>query len=240
MVQIAILDDTESERERIEAIIRGYFNEKGAEYEYGISLFSGSEALYIELEDKKYFDLYLLDMEMPGCNGLQVAQVIRDYYMEPFIIYVTNHMEYAIEAFEVNAYRYIPKARLEELMPKALDTLLPKIAQLDKRAYIVEWDSGVEKILYRNIYYIHKDGKYIRITHRNGESRIRKTLQEIFTELNSEEFFYIDKSCIVNIRHILSCRKGQVNMRDHTILPLSRPRYQAVREKLTEYWREGN
>lgn len=238
MVRIAILDDTESERKRIETIIRGYFNKKGTEYEYEISLFSGSEALYIELEDKKYFDLFLLDMELPGCNGLQVAQVIRDYYMEPFIIYVTNHMEYAIEAFEVNAYRYIPKVMINEKLPEALDALLPKIVQLDKRAYIVEWESGVEKILYRNIYYIRKEGKYINIVHRSGESRIRKTLQEIVAELNSEEFFYIDKGCVVNIRHILSCQKGQVNMRDHTILPLSRPRYQAVKEKVSAYWRE--
>lgn len=240
MVRIAILDDTESDRKKIEATIRGYFNKKGTEYEYEISLFSGSEALYIELEDKKYFDLFLLDMEMPDCSGLQAAQVIRDYYMEPFIIYVTNYVEYAVRAFEVNAYRYIPKAMIEEKLPEALDTLLPRIALLDKRAYIVEWESGVEKILYRNIYYIRKEGKHINIVHRNGESRIRKTLQEIVAELNSEEFFYIDKGCVVNIRHIISCRKGQVNMRDHTILPLSRPRYQAVKQRVAAYWREEN
>lgn len=238
MVRIAILDDTEGDRERIAATVREYFHKKGMECEYEISLFSGSEALYFALEDKKYFDLYLLDMEMPDCNGLQVAQVIRDYYMEPFIIYVTNYVEYAVQAFEVNAYRYIPKAMIGEKLPEALDKLLPDIAQLDKRAYIVEWENGAEKILYRDIYYIRKEGKYSNIVHRNGESRIRKTLREIAAELNSEEFFYIDKGCVVNIRHILSCRKGQVNMRDHTILPLSRPRYQAVKERVAAYWRE--
>lgn len=238
MVRIAILDDMENDRKKLEAAIRGYFNKKGTEYEYEAALFSESGALYMELEDKKYFDLFLLDMEMPDCSGLQAAQVIRDHYMEPFIFYVTNYVEYAVQAFEVNAYRYIPKVMIEEKLPEALDALLPKIAQLDKRAYIVEWESGVEKILYRDIFYIRKEGKYINIVHRNGERRIRKTLQEIVAELNSEEFFYVDKGCVVNIRHILSCQKGQVNMRDHTVLPLSRPRYRAVKERVAAYWRE--
>lgn len=238
MVRIAILDDTESDRRKIEAVLRCYFRGKEPAYEYEISLFSKSEILLLELEEKKYFDLFLLDMEMPDCTGLQVARKIRQYYQESFIIYVTNYVEYAIEAYEVNAYRYIPKVMIEEKLPKALDTLLPKIVQLDKRAYIVERDSGVEKIFYRNIFYIRKEGKYITIVHRNGEIRLRKTLQEIFSELNAEEFYYIDKSYIVNIRHILSCQKGQVNMRDHTILPVSRPRYQAVREKIAAYWKE--
>ena len=46
---------------------------------------------------------------MPVKNGIEVAKEIRKLYPEPVIIYVTNHLNYAVEAYEVNTYRYIAK-----------------------------------------------------------------------------------------------------------------------------------
>lgn len=237
MVKIAVLDDVEAEARRLEQIVQTYFEDKKANCE--IKVFLKSDLLLMELEEKKYFDIFFLDMEMPDSTGLDTARKIREYYMEPFIVYVTNYTEYAPAAFEVNAFRYISKVMLEEKLPEALDALLPKIALLDKRSYMAATTEGIEKILLRNIFYITKEGKYIRIFHRNGESRIRKSLQDIMHELNSQEFFYIDKGCIVNIAHILSCKKGEVLMRDHVTLPISRSRYHEVRERIMEYWK-GN
>lgn len=66
-----------------------------------------------------------------GAYMYRVAKEIRQYYNEPIIVYVTNHVEYAIQAFEVNAFRYIPKALLREKLAEAYDVLLPKLDQLD-------------------------------------------------------------------------------------------------------------
>ena len=238
MIRIAVLDDREEEAKRLELIIHTYFADKKTDYE--TKIFVKGDLLLMDLEEKKYFDIFFLDMEMPDQSGLDMARQIRDYYMEPFIVYVTNHTEYAPAAFEVNAFRYIPKIMLEEKLPEALDALLPQIALLDKRSYMAVTTEGIEKILLRNIFYITKEGKYIRIFHRNGESRVRKSLQDIMQELNSQEFFYIDKGCIVNIAHILSSKKGEVLMRNHRTLPISRPRYHEVRDRIMEYWKENS
>ena len=56
-----------------------------------------------------------------------MAREIRKYYFDPFIIYITDHVEYSPEAFEVNAFRYIPKIKLQEKLPEALSYAVVKI-----------------------------------------------------------------------------------------------------------------
>lgn len=236
MYRVAIIDDNSIDRNRIEILSDEYFSRK--QYEYEIKTFERSELMIMELQEGSYYDVFLLDMDMPDKSGLQVAKEIRQYYNEPIIVYVTNHVEYAIQAFEVNAFRYIPKALLREKLAEAYDVLLPKLDQLDKRAYMIESVSGLDKILYRNIFYICKEGKYITIVHRNGESRVRTSLRNVYEELASKEFIYIDKSYIANIEHVTSCQRGQLFMRNDAVLPISRPRYQEVRTAIADYWKE--
>ena len=236
-IRVAILDDAASDRELMEQLVRTWF--ESGEREWSVKSFIKSEALLIELDKGTYYDLYFLDMEMPDRNGLQVAREIRKYYLEPVIVYVTDHVEYAPAAFEVNAYRYIPKVLLRQKLPEVLEAIVPVIEQQDESAYIFEYGDKCEKILYRNIYYIKKEGKYITIFHRGGEYRERKSLQAVYGELDAEIFFYLDKSYIVNVRNIYTCQKGMVLLRDGTQLPVSRPRFNEVREKIMHYWRDN-
>lgn len=237
MIQIAVLDDSELDQSMIRNAVTQYFTKKRIPYE--MKVFSKSKFLLAELQDQRYYDIFLLDIELQDNSGLQVARVIRRLYMEPAIIFVTNHEKYAIEAYDTRAFRYIPKRVLAEKLPVALDILIPQIEEMDKRSYIFKNNEGIEKILYRDIFYIQKEGKYIRIHHRNGESKIRKTLQEIYDELNSEEFLYIDKSCMVNILHVMQCERNGVRIRNDIVLPISRPRYRTVETKVMDYWKDN-
>lgn len=96
--------------------------------------------------------------------------------------------------------------------------------------------SSFGKILYRNIYYIVKDHKYIILYYRGGVIKERKTLQEVYQELDAEEFFYIDKGCIVNISHVCSCDRERVCLTGGTELHISRSKYEMVRQKVLTYW----
>ncbi len=235
MIRIAILDDSDTDRKLMEYVTKRYFAGRGVPCD--VRAFSRWQTLFAELSEETYYDIFLLDMELPEKTGLQVAKEIRRHYLEPAIVYVTNYVQYAMEAFEVNAFRYIPKRLLREKLPAAYDVLLPEMEQLDQRSYIVEKESGIERILYRNLFYIRKEGKYVVLFHRGGSSRERKTLKEIYGELNAEEFFYVDKSYVVNVQHVLSCRQGELEMRNGDVLPVSRPRHREVREKIMNYWK---
>lgn len=84
------------------------------------------------------------------------SEEIRRLYPDPVIIFITNFVDYAIEAYEVNTYRYIPKECLKEKLPQAYDALLPGIMEKEERYYIINKRNEVEKLAYSDIFYMKK------------------------------------------------------------------------------------
>lgn len=234
MIRIAILDDEARYLEREKNIAEKYFSKKGLVCT--IETFQNAEWFLGGLGEEQ-FDIYILDVEMPRKTGLEVAREIRKRYPEPVLIFATNFADYAIEAYEVNTYRYIPKEVLEEKLKAALDALLPQILEKEEKYYIIEKKSNVEKIGYTDILYLKKDGRYTVVVHKRGESRVRKSLADMHVELNSPEFIFIDKSVIVNIKHVMGLKDHTVRMRDDARLAVGTTRLGQVRQALTDFWR---
>ena len=237
LYHIAIVDDSIVDGERLKELTKAYFKEH-PDMKYEICTYQSSGKLLWDLDTDKYFDIYFLDIELQTeQEGMQLAHEIKTRYLEAVLVFVTNHIDFGPQAFEVNAFRYIPKCMLKEKINEAYDYILPRIAQIAQRSYVIESPEGLERILYKNIIYITKDGKYINIHHRGGVSRERKTLAQIMNQLNLPELIYIDKGCIVNIRHIMSVKKEGIGLKENQILKISRPRYKEVKDRVASYWR---
>lgn len=234
MIRIAILDDEVRYLEKEKKIAEEYFSKKGQIC--SVEIFQNVQWFLSGLQEEQ-FDIYILDIDMPGKNGLEAAREIRRLYPEPVLIFVTNFVDYAIEAYEVNTYRYIPKKVLEEKLNAALDTLLPQILEKEEKYYIIEKKSNIEKIGYTDILYLKKDGRYTVIVHKRGEARVRKSMADLYNELDSPEFLFIDKGIVVNIRHVMGLKEHMVRMRDGMRLPVGMPRLAQVKQAIVDFWR---
>ena len=106
----------------------------------------------------------------------------------------------------------------------------------DGKAYTIRTNSRLEKIPYKEIYYIERDGKNASIITAGGVSRVRKSLQQVYEELGAEEFIYIDRGCIVNMIHILQVKDGMAVLKGGVALPISRSHLQEVKEQINTYW----
>mgnify|MGYP002552108967 CR=1 FL=1 len=95
------------------------------------------------------------------------------------------------DRYEVNTYRYIPKTKMEEKLPEAYESLLPELMKREEQYYVIEKKGEIEKIAYSDIYYMRKEGKYVVIVHRFGESKIRKSMIHFQEELKSREFLSV-------------------------------------------------
>lgn len=234
MLRIAVLDDEKTYIEKIERITEIAMFQLGMEYE--MKCFTEVENFLACLQERVYFDIYLLDVEMPLMNGLEVARHIRREFTEPIIIYVTNHEDYAIEAFEVNAYRYIPKRFLEEKLPEAYQALAGKNRARGEKVFTITTATSVERIPFREIYYLKKEGKYVFFVHQRGQNKVRMTLAEAMEQLDSSEFLTVDRSYVVNMNHVISLKRQLVTLKDGSILPVSKPRFQLVKQEIVKYW----
>lgn len=156
MINVAILDDEAVYLDKEKEITEAYFREK--QEDCRVDTFQSIEWFVSGLKETCY-DLYILDVEMPGKNGLEVSREIRKLYPEPVIIFITNYVDYAIEAYEVNTFRYIPKSRLETKLTEAYDALFLILMEKNEKYYVIEKKGTLEKLAYSEIFYLRKEGK---------------------------------------------------------------------------------
>ena len=230
MIRIMILDDDEMYLKKEKDITEQYFAEKNVDCT--VTTYQNVEWFLLGLNEEK-FDMYILDIRMPGENGIEAAREIRRLYPDPVIIFITNFVDYAIEAYEVNTYRYIPKECLKEKLLQAYDALLPGIMEKEERYYIINKRNEVEKLAYSDIFYMKKEGKYVIFVHRRGEVKIRASLSTVEKELNSKEFIISDRGYLANIQHVMKMKGRDLYMRDGNIITVGRERF---KEAILNYW----
>lgn len=235
MIKVAICDDEEKSVTLHEQIVRDCLQSVGIGYE--ITTYTQSRNLLYDITDDAYFyDLILLDIEMPGISGMEIPQQIKGFLPNVRIIFVTSHTEYAIDAFELSIFRYVPKNNLEAKLSAAVIDAAKLIDLEAGQEYTIQTINRMEKIPFKDIFYVQRDGKNANIVSSSGTAKVRKSLQQVFAELNTPEFIFIDRGCIVNIIHIMKISDGIVVLKNGEQLPISRSHLQEVKQKINQFW----
>ena len=159
-------------------------------------------------------DIVILDIRMPGMDGLEVAQRIGKLDTSPAVVFCSAYEEYALQAFKLNAIGYLLKPvdekdmlqalnqaqRLSQAQLKQVDALRNDITK-DTEHFIANTWKGQERIPINEIYYFRADQKYLSIVHRHGETLSNQTLKQLEQDLG-DAFIRVHRNAIVNGRHI--------------------------------------
>lgn len=235
MIRIAICDDEERAVILHEKIVMDSLQTQSIGCE--ITAYTQSRNLFYDITDDGFFyDLILLDIEMPGISGMKIPQQIKGFLPNVRIIFVTSHTEYAIDAFELSIFRYVPKNNLEVKLSAAVTDAVKLIELEAGQEYIIQTANRMEKIPYKDIFYIQRDGKNACIVSKAGISKVRKSLQQVFDELNAPEFIFIDRGYIVNIIQIMKVSGRMVVLKNGEQLLISRSHLQEVKQKINQFW----
>lgn len=240
MIKIAICDDEMTFVDKINTLI----SEWSAQNQYFsvIQTFSNGQNLIYDIEDGQHYDLVILDIEMPAINGMEVADAIRRLLPNILVIFVTSHTEYALDAYELSIFRYISKADLEDKLRHAfLDAV--KLIQIQQNdSYIIQNQNRLERIPCKNIMYITHEGKNsLFMTNLPNDSvyRERKTIQQVYQNLDHNAFFLIDRGCIVNLTQIISVKNNECILNGDIHLPVSQARMRPLKECLLTFWQSN-
>lgn len=136
MIRIAICDDEQEPVALHEKIVKTSLQNCGIGYE--ITTYTKSSNLLYDITDDHFFyDLLLLDIEMPGLTGMELPKKIKPFLPNVKIIFITSHLEYAIDAYELSIFRYVPKDDPEERLSAAVADA----------AKLIELEAGQEYII---------------------------------------------------------------------------------------------
>ena len=229
-LKVAIVDDNDILRKNAEVLVR----KTTPDALLDLKIYTKGEGVLFDLEDDR--DMYILDVEMPGINGIDLAKEIRKRDKCGEIIFLTAYAKYAVLGYEIHAYSYILKDEMEEKLPQIIQQVYEKICDERQQYYIIETNSRFEKILMSDILYISKEEKNCVFTTVSGEYRQRTTLGEVFQKLNEEEFIYIDKGQIVNISKIDRIVRETIFVEEDMKLTISRTNIKKVKNAVKKYW----
>lgn len=230
--QIAICDDESIICKLLEGLVKEWAKEKAIRVK--IEIFSSSESFLFAYEEDKGFDILLLDIEMPGMNGVDLAQIIREENKSIQIIFITGYMDYIAQGYDVEALNYLLKPVNEEKLFEVLNKAMERISVGEKILYIESAGEMVQLPLH-SILYAEVDRNYLTIHTWDGEYTRKQTLTDLEEELD-ERFFRAGRSFLVNLMHIKRTSRTEVELKNGDIIPLSRGRYEAINQAIINYF----
>ena len=206
ILRVIIVDDEPPARERLRSMLA-----ETDGFEVVGEAGNGLEAL--EMVEKLLPDILLLDVRMPGIDGLEVARQLATQPEPPAVIFTTAFDEYALQAFESEAIAYLLKPiraeKLRAALAKAARLTRPQLQQVataarqdPRRSHIgVRGRDGLKLIPVDEIFCFHADQKYTTVKHVKGEDLIEdslKTLEEEFVQ----NFVRIHRNALVNTKFL--------------------------------------
>ena len=238
-MNILIVDDEKPARDRLARMVRDL---KG--HDLVGEAVNGLEAL--GLAQSLEPDVVLMDIRMPGMDGIEAARHISKLDHPPAVVFATAYSDHALEAFETHAVDYLLKPVKQERLQAALDAAMrPTRAQSSKEDGVLSDLESRQHICARvrgslvlvpveAIYYFHAEQKYVTVRYTDGEVLIEDPLKSLETEFG-ERFHRIHRNALVNLSRIAGLRSEndghQVTFRDiDDTLEISRRHLPGVRK----------
>ena len=236
-MRVAVCDDDDRTRAKYSLLIKAIAEKRGivlqiSEYE------TGKQLQFALSGPDEPPDIILMDILMPGPNGIEVGKQLRNTGFQGIIIYLSQSPDYMQSAFDVSAFNYLVKAgdvedeeQLERVFMKAV-----KKTQLRKRKYILlngiseHRNLAIDSILYfeslKHVVTVHYDA---------GESfEFISSLSRVEDALGAYGFIRTHRSYLVNCAMIQRFDFKDIELTDGTVLPVGRKHYSKLKSTVRE------
>ncbi|SCI85502.1 Sensory transduction protein lytR [uncultured Clostridium sp.] len=226
MIKIAICEDKKEQQELLKTYINQIF--EALYIKYKLEIFNSGEELLENYQNDT--DVLLLDIQMGQINGMDTARKIRSIDDKVEIIFITSLIEYALEGYEVRAYRYLIKpVKYENLK----ENIINCIKEVDiKNKYIIVKEQGNKiKLDINEITYVEVQKETITIHTLNEVYKTNGTMINIEKDIDCDRFFRCHKSFLVNLEHIKSIKQYTAILENSEEVPISRYRFKDTKDK---------
>lgn len=236
MIHIAICDDSKQERQILAALFKRYQELHATPLQ--IHIFQNGFSLLDAIDQGKRFDITILDILMPGENGIEIARNIRASGTDTEIIFLTSSPEYAVDSYEVKAQNYLLKPVTEEKFFASIDSILAELDEKDTASFIIyTTEKQYSRIRVSSLVYGEVTHRTITL-HLADQTMISAimTFTEFLDILKAyPDFIYPHRSYAVNMNYIQYVTKSDIILTDGQKIPLSRNNYTKISEQFLNF-----
>lgn len=234
-MNIAICDSDRKICENISDLIRA--ENIGA----NIFIFESKEKI---LQSKENFSIYFLDIK--GVDGLEIAKIIRrreKFFKNPpsILIFVTGYENFALEAFDVNAFHYILKPIDTKKFSQILNRAVSEIKNFENQAekfFMIKVDGTNKKIFLKNIFYIESADKKV-IIHTEEKNFEIYGKMDAFEIALEEKFFRCHRFFLVNFEKISAYTSTTIELLNGEKIFMAEKRYSDFVKNFLKYAKNG-
>lgn len=220
---LAVCDDQDKELETLAALLDTWQRERKTPLRWRSFRSAGQ---LLEAARRERFTLYLLDVIMPGMDGMEAAQEIRSFDAAADIVFLTSSPGFAYESYSVRALEYL----LKPITPRLLFPLLDRLALREQRpqeGLTLKTGSMLVRVPFSQLAYVEVNGKHLYFNLTDGQVReVAAPMREYEGQLlQRPEFMRIHRSYIVNMMQIEELSSTGVRTFSGKDLPVSRLLY---------------
>ena len=231
MICIALVEDNAQERTRIGALVRKTADTLGEK----ITLFpfDSADALF-KYKDAR-FDLILLDIQLPGTDGMTAAQRIREADEDVMLVFITSMAQYALQGYQVDALDFIVKPVSEPILTACLSRAFRRLAKAAPACLNIKTGAAYRRLNIAAIAYAEAQSH--RVYLHAGEETILYpgSLAALEAELAPHGFFRCHSAFLVRLGAIEHIEGSDARI-GSALIPISKHRRRDFLTALTSYW----
>ncbi|MCR2044888.1 LytR/AlgR family response regulator transcription factor [Anaerosalibacter massiliensis] len=234
IINVAICEDEKIHVELLEKYVANWAKERNMKVR--IEVFYSAESFNFNWIMDKRYDILLLDIQMPGQNGIELAKTIRKKDNIINIIFITALSDYIGEGYNVEAINYLIKPIEEKKLYECLDRAVARVPKLEK-IILIKDQGEIHRLVQDEIIYIESFGHDLEINTTNEKYITRKSLSIMEKELDEDIFIRCHRSYIAGLKHIKRISKNELELDNGDIIPISRRQYSKTNMAFIKYFR---
>lgn len=219
--------------------LSGLLNQYGEEYNCNIEYktYTNPLELVSQIERGIHYDVILLDVFMPGINGIQCAKDIRTFDNFVKIVFLTSSAEFAVESYAVRAYQYLLKPIQKENLFLTLRLLEKEAETVERNIFVLKSKAGITKISLSKLEYCEVINRKIRLHLSNGEEcECNLRMNELEEKLKDFKMFLKPhRSFLINMDYIQTLTTHNIIMECGMKIPVPREKYAQIKQAYMEY-----
>lgn len=238
MLHIMICDDEPTQLALLDGLVKDWAKQRNIVPE--IDLCKNADHFFFLWEEKKDADIVLLDIEMPGMDGMSLAKRLRSMGEGVQIIFVTGFVDYVLEGYDVDAVSYLLKPVKEERLYACLDKAKGRCGRKGPEL-LLESAGEIVKVKLSDICYLesaaHDTMAYC--VDRTEAVRCKTGILQMERQLAQAGgvFFKIHRSYLINLAGIERITKKEVVMANGQSLPIARGKWDELNQAYLGYYR---